>query len=594
MDTDTMLNNISIVSFESDKLNNIVDIVLNYCSKSLLFIINTKINKTNYVNILSKLNDIIYISNYYEALINFMSINNKNNKWQYIKTKLTKFFNNMYTNKILYKQIKELNKVIKEHIKENKDNITFIKYILKKFRNTSKKIINVKKNINILEQEILKNTPDLYKKLTSLIILKNEYAKLLKKTTYFNIYVKDINYNKIKELLDDLIEKTNDKTEKDLINVKMYFKKDKILLQDIINYKNISYANTEKIFTPKYVINIIFNIFKLYFGLNVVKFTNIQKLWGDNILTYNIYDNVNTLLGILHIDLIKNENKTIKKPVCIVLSNRYVHKIHNIINPAQIILSCVYPNATDKSMSFNDVILLFKEFGNVIKYICCKSISHPNNTNTNIMPRIMEYIALDNDTINILCNNNEKIINNILETKNILQGITVRIKCINALFNLMIHNSDELITLMKTDTNLLNNLYDKLFKSIMKKYENIIDTNIKLDYNVILNEINNDEIILYQSILSDILAYSLYKIIKNSNKTKFVDKVLKNNNKQLDFLIHKFISFHKYDSYNIYLKDIMEYTGNITTILSDQPNNFFDLDTNNATKSITDMENIFN
>ena len=119
-------------------------------------------------------------------------------------------------------------------------------------------------------------------------------------------------------------------------------------------------------------------------------------------------------------------------------------------------------------MTYTDVIYLFKEVGNCIQkmaYSTNNGIYYDNSEFSMLMAQIMEYIAWEKSTLELICNGLDKsIMDHILFMRYIDFANSIKLRCVNAIFDHMIHNSRDLVQLikLKKDDNVLKMLYKNI------------------------------------------------------------------------------------------------------------------------------------
>ena len=159
--------------------------------------------------------------------------------------------------------------------------------------------------------------------------------------------------------------------------------------------------------------------------------------------------------------------------------------------------------------------------------------------------------------------------------------IDIKLKCINVLYDNLIHSSQELINLIKKDKefkyNILNDLYKKVYNDIFSRLTDYVDFNIQYILpQVIHNTVNGHQGLLYGNILSLILAFNAYTSINSNNRLDKLFELLENKNYSYKKNLIKFISNIDEDYYNKFLKECLK----IKNIIID---NYFDDVTGTAT-----------
>ena len=605
--------------------------VITHCSQIVNNFINMKLDNINFNFLMSKLIEHMYLINFNYSMCGFMELINNSNEWVLAEKELHKYIQLFYTNKDLHNKITNLHKLI-----TNEEEQMFLEQIIKKFILASEENIILKNKIQTLNDSIYKifetnkkikpkgfsyqcvlsthtynsiqfTTPDNIQRaktedilhnmiepsielLADILIYRNDYAKLNNCDTYFKM-ICGVNYDDIKILINNLASKADALTFKELEKIKILMIKDncsehKINITDIIYYHNKTKTNLK--FTPKKVINVILNTLKYYFGLDFKKMDK-QTLWDENVITYHVFNSSKVLLGILYMDLFSRPKKIVKIPICVSLTHNYVDKIYKTTNPAQVVLIFNYLDVLSPQLDINDIILLFKEFGHVIKYICRNSTTGSflaDDEMSTIIPQIFEYIGWDEYVLGLLCDKNKINMQSLIDVRNFDFGIQTKLKCVNALFDHILHNTPNLPQLLKSNnkTKILTDIYTKVYSNVMGSCKHYLNINVKgINPNVIIQAINGSETIVYGRLLSEILAYSVFKVIKKTTGIDFMKQVISNNTVPIKTLIYEFISELPTDSYELYLKDFFSSQIQIneldlprTKTLSDQPNDWSD------------------
>ena len=567
----------------------------------------------------------------YNSLINILEKQSLNNEY---KLFILKIINNMKKNGITKnkKSIIKINELIEQNKCKIEEKINIHNYV-----NINKKLImntdndekiSIKLNRenyfyllnNINDADIRKKIEDIYNsktnniinELSKILILRNKYANALGYDSYFN-YINDTNIDNsqvIKSFINNLIWNINDKSNIELTKIKTELNKDNfnknINNNDIIYYHNKLHSKI--LFKPNSVLKTIFHIFSEYFGL---KFLSINSSkWNDTVKVYLCTDcETGKKLGILYLDLIESSTKKIDIPFFIKLSDRY-----DLNRNTQLVHLCIIGNYTDydrKCINYNEIILLFKEFGHVLKNITYQSsvgLINYEEEFIDFLPQIMEYFAWDESIINKIVDNNTDTSQHIIFSKNIDKCYTLKLKCIVATFDHIVHNSPDLIELLNStlkeknqSQHILVNLYIKLYNDIMSNSDDLLDMDIKyIPYNIIISLINGSEGKIYGSILSDVLAYNTFIQIKNGDGIKFRNEVLQDITKSFKLLLNNFINNFNENEVDIYIEYMIgkkindnvspNNSENNSKIISEDTN-YFD-DKNYDDKDDQDVENI--
>jgi len=541
--------------------------------------------------------DIIFSLNYINSYINLFKLLKKDIKL--INNKIDSLSNDLFTNKNILnflndkeyniKDIEELLfvKKIAKKMTENKTKINkYSNDIINKLNityqlNSSSEIKNELNNSNIPKQIILTQTNYLIllKKIKNSFIRKkieeqyyhktipclSDFINLIKERHNFIVnkkkyqsylqYIRPHMYKNIDDIykiISDLNNKIKERYELEINRIHRLLKKDgydkQVDTVDIIYYKNL--LESKYVFDLNIVIN---SIFKLIYDTFKISFTKLKLyttklLWNDKIDIYKI-DGYN---GFLYID-----NNTTLQPLCFCLTHRFIQqKLDNtstIIPPQVVILS----NLKQK-IKYYDIIALMKEFGVAIRYLTLQTTMGTalyDNEFNNLVPNIMEHLFWDNIKL-FDPNLNDTNIEKIKFSRYIDFAYSIKIKCVNALFDYIINcHSNDIIPELKSDND-MEKIYIKIYKMQMETINFNINV-IGINPAILFQEVNGNEGILYENILCDIFAYSIYSEIKKGRD--FVNDVLVNNINSIGSLTRKFLSNIKSNSYYDYLEKVINY-----------------------------------
>jgi hypothetical protein len=569
-----------------DKMNNSINLMFQnekLYTKLVSIINNHECNK-KYVGFLTKIVDKFLkrgINNNKNRIKNINGII-KNNEKQIIR-KLTTF------NKInIDKSIFENNKKGKIQVKLNRGNYFYLLNSIKDADTRSKieKVYNSK--VNTVLNDMCK-----------IIILRKYYAKELGYVSFFN-YSNNIitdTYN-IKELIDDLLEKASDRTFNEIKNIHSELIKDgynkKVDRNDIIYYHRK--FESDSLFKPSDVFVVLFKTINKYFGIKFVNITH--EKWNENVMTLLCIDSeTGKKLGILYLDITYSDEKKIEAPLFIKLCDKFT--INSKTMMSHICILGNYKDINSKCMDYNNVVLMFKEFGHVIRNLLYKSNTGLNNYNNlydNFLPYVMEYIAWDKNIIRDIVGNknivggNEEIVDHILFSRNIDLCYSITQRCIYALIDYTIHSSDDFtnkvndsIKNSKTYNKTFMNLCKDLIRNKTQKFSSVLNIdNCILPPHFYIHMISGSGGILYSNISNEILSYAIYKSIINGDSNRFKSSVLECVDKPFNILLLDYISEINVDAYNLYLKDVIGVDNNIQNdecdIMTDNTNFFDDKD----------------
>lgn len=414
-----------------------------------------------------------------------------------------------------------------------------------------------------IEEIYFKKTEGCLSDFSKILILRHKLALEFGHSTFFE----HIKHNspgeslRAKELIKDLILKLQNRSKKELVRIQKELNKDgfkkKVDLRDIIYYyekfKSVS------LFSPSYVIAVIFQVLQNLFGVSFNEITYKEKLWCNSIKTFLVKVN-NVDKGYVHIDLLKSDRCGVGV-FSIQLCNRHVDEIGNMKLP-QVALICNYSSGNDKCITYSDIVHLFREFGNIVQTILRPSYDKNDDFFT-LMAQIMEFIAWEKTIISKLCKGGDNaIVDHILFTRYINFANSIKMRCVNSLFDHTIHNSSDFIKMLEDNSllssSILLKVYKKIYHDVMFSNESIINLDVTgISPTVIFQEINGSEGSLYSSILTEILSFSVYSSIKNNKGKEFINNIICSDNKKLKELLYKFITDMPENSYDLYLKEVI-------------------------------------
>lgn len=434
-------------------------------------------------------------------------------------------------------------------------------YLLKK--------ISDKKLRNDISDKFMKKFINILPLAGKLIILRDAYAKNLGNNNFYELISgkSTEETNNIHELIKDLNSQIDEK-----FNIIVFGLKsnnnytDKINLNDIIHLLNKFDVDIK--IKPIEIMQIVMFTIQKKFNLEF-KYSNVDSL-NKYSNCIEIYDQQKKLRGYIHVDLLSRETKNINQVTVIKLNNQYKENLPNVY-----LLGC-YSDLEKNYCNYSDLVIMFREFGNILMNIFALTPNGINEVDVeiyNFIPDFMEFLAYDNFVLDLVCTklygndkNNIKRIKNIKIYKSYERIINLKIKCLHTLFDNIVHVSDSLINEIKKcelediKTKLLQ-LYNKIFCDIFQKQKNIIH----LDYNlitpqIIYNLIDGNQGLIFGSIISYILAFNCYDIItKSQNNTfNFIIELLENKNYSYKQTILNFISDKNIDYYTYFLKNCLD------------------------------------
>lgn len=435
--------------------------------------------------------------------------------------------------------------------------------------------------LHTVENQYIQRTQIVLNEFTKLLIYRHKLALQNNKSTFFE-YINCDKHNintTLKRFLTELNNKIDLKFTNEINKIyQIYIKNYKLQYKtnEISKMQNIDllkYINTTKyttVYDVYHIIQVLFNVLSIYFNIDVKRTTLIG--WNSNVCVYNFYNkNDDILLGRLYVDITYDTSKKITPPITINISEKMQINTYNTTVSEMALI------ANYKFVNYDDVILLFREFGYIISCMCYKSNVGMLNYDTefsNYMPLVMEYFALDTDIIKLICID-DNICAHVEMNKYIDICYKLKIKCIHATFDHIIHNSEKL---MESIINSNNNtkileIYKTVYADLMKPIQHIYNTNVQyIDPLLIIQEINNFQGLLYSNLMNDILAYTTYSLIKKQYVNEFRIIVLDNGIDNYRQLISKFLQYSETDCFTLYVNNII----NITDVANDTDKNSFD------------------
>ena len=417
-----------------------------------------------------------------------------------------------------------------------------------------------------IENQYMARTNNILGDFSKLTMARQILAEETNHETYFK-YInkgKSDNSETIKDFLNELNNKLDTKIKIDMSRIyQKYLIDNKDKIKNSGNNDNsckmtrgyiTKYVRAKKNktrFDYVHVIQIIFVTLKKYFNIDVNKIE--EKGWSNNVTTYEMRDSVNKrLLGRLFMDVTFDENKRVSNPISIRLSdkmqlspnNRSTSEVAIVANYlpykrniSQNKKAQSYPTDRKSGITYDEVVLLFKEFGYIISNMCYDSrvgLINYDEEFANYIPSLMECIAWDRDTISTIVGNmDSSIVDHIEMCRDIDICYDIKMKCAHAKFDHLIHNSEPLIKIIKKalDTRGEANkeifeTYKNIYMEVMEPVSNVIDIDIdKIDPAVVIQEINGSQGVLYSNLMNEIFAYATYWIIKNKSTVRNKDIV---------------------------------------------------------------------
>jgi Zn-dependent oligopeptidase len=451
--------------------------------------------------------------------------------------------------------------------------------------------------------------------------------QILAEETHHDTYFKYINKGKsdnsetIKDFLNELNNKLDLKIKTDVLKIYQNFlignkyntnnnNNPKMKRCDIIKY--IRSKKNDTLFDPIHVVHVIFGVLEKFFNITSEKID--EKGWNKNVTVYCMRDTNNKkILGRLFMDIFFDENKRISDPISIRLSDKmHINTNPNDNSPSEVALIANYlpykyntiGRTSHNGITYSEVVLLFREFGYIISNVCYESrvgLVNYDEEFSNYIPSLMECISWDHDIISkIVADRDTSIVDHIEMDREMDMCYNIKTKCANAKFDHLIHNSEPLLKIItqaldtKGDANNeILETYKNIFKEVMEPISDIFETNInKIDPNVVIQEINSSQAVMYSNLMNEIFAYATYWIIKNksvNNKnivTEFRKTILDNGVDNYRELIRIFLKKSEINCFSLYVTNVIK-TNMIDEYVTEDTNYFEDNE-----DSVNDEEDI--
>jgi hypothetical protein len=632
-----------IFKYRGSDIINLIKKKLAHCDALVESFVLSKSHNTKIKSII----DYIYIINYYYSMAGLMQLVMGQKEWIKIDNMIETHMNNFYLNNNVSTILSKLKKVLTntEHINlctkliKKSNEMKTLQTISKKIRQHVNAIqccveksvlIDIPDNIKILlppivaqhidiskclqvnrssyfyiqkktrdshvreyiEKKYMGKSIECFNQFAQLLRCRHSYAKSMGFDNFFQYKRQSMgaDSNDVTFLITDLMTKIDNRVRKEIDRIYRELLKDgqnkKVDMNDIIYYHEKLKSKNK--FAPLKVLAIIFELCEQYFNIRFKKITEYQSLWCPTVSNYDIYYD-NNICGHIYFDLLSRQSKSVLTTTYISLSHAYKNDDTQQISYSRGVLIGSYEDLEDPCISYAEVVILFKEIGHAIQNMLLNTTigTHGiNNDFDNIMAQVMEFMAWDNTYIQKICNDistSSTLVGHILFTKYIDYGITIKLKCLNALFDHIVHNSPSIINMINDESegnekgDILCNLYKKLYKDIMSPFSDILNINIvHVNPNILIQETNGNEALLYTNLLNEILSHTVFQAIKKGNGNKFIEKVIRIRATTIRNLIHEFIAELNIDSYAIYLKNIIGYCEVDTELNNDEKEKYID------------------
>ena len=409
-----------------------------------------------------------------------------------------------------------------------------------------------------LEKQYMRRYNELLPAISKLIISRNIYSNLLGYNSFYKFCSNktDEDTENLKVMLKDLNEKLDFKIESTLDTIKKLANiNEKLCLSDIIFGLNKFFPDVK--IKPIDIFQIAFVHIQKKFNIKFSE-SKITPLNRDS-NPIEIFDSHNKLRGYLFLDLLKGDKK-IKQLTLIKLASGYGE------NLPVLYLMGTYTDLEKPICTYSDVVIIFRELGHIINNMFVYTplgVVEDEIELINFLPDLMEYMAYDPIVIKSLVKDKNHY-KQIIKAREHEITINLKLKCINVLFDSIIHSSQEFIDIAKkaSDTQLTGimlDLYKKVFADVFNKLSHLVDCNIGFILpSVIHNIINGQQSMIYGNILSTILAYNAYECLNKNNNQKVLFELLENKNYSYKKNLIKFISTFNEDYYKNFLSGCLK------------------------------------
>ncbi len=424
-------------------------------------------------------------------------------------------------------------------------------YLIKKLKNK-----NIRKD---LEDQYINKYTNMLPLIGKLLLLRYVYSKALNFNNFYDL-CSDKTQEETEELqglITDLNKKLDDPFRKIIIELKTILKKDKMSFNDIIY--SIELIRPEIKLKPIEVLQYVMIVIQKKFNIEFK--SSEQKSLNKFSNCIEVYDTSKKLKGFIFVDLLKRANKNISQTTVIKLNNQYGDNLPSVY------LMSSYNDLEKESCTFSELVNMFREFGNILINLFAYT---PNGINEidieiyNFVPDIMEFLAYDDFTLDLVCqkifgDNSNKKKRDIKLLRRLELIVNLKIKCAGALFDNVVHNSDSLIKNIKKSEleqikSIITGLHYKIMKDIFGNHEDILE--LRQDYvlpSFINNLANGNQGYIYGTILSMILAYNAYNLIISNKSSNFIGKLLENKEYSYRKMILEFVSELNHDYYTQFL-----------------------------------------
>jgi hypothetical protein len=447
-----------------------------------------------------------------------ISLNDENlNYWIYCLKNYGANFNNVYKKKIM--EVLNLEDKIFDHL--GSPEIDIGKYLekLKKCKKVNDRL-QIEKNYAEVAKKYIKP-------ISNLLINRNEIAKQLNYSNYFH-YITKKEENDIEQMLSVIryLVSTTDYSNEIFIN-KIYKLNGKKLSRCDIMYYSIPPSNSINL---EKALKILISLIEQKLKISIKYIRNVNN--------FNVY-NVNNW-GELWINLFCSNYKSYN-PVFI--------KISDIDDSKKSALIGNY----GKTINYIDIVSIAREFGLALQQLASTDkIKKKDSEFHNCVSNVLEWLIKDNHTITQFIpsfqdGNISKTVESIKRYYQYTEPLSLRFRCINALFDYYIHHNDEFIKSIKNDKanskelyKHYNQVYKNLTYKVMKNFIDYINLDgYPINPSVLIQLVNGEQSVVFASIICDIFSYNIYLNLDKYPK-RFVNDIL-NSNKTIRERVNDFI-----------------------------------------------------
>ena len=433
-----------------------------------------------------------------------------------------------------------------------------------------------------IELKYRSRTESTLKDFADLIIYRKLFAAELGYPSYFKYVTRDKRDNSeaIKKLITSLNSKIEEQARAEILNVYDYFNRRndrqlrRVTYGDIEKYNKIH--SSRQTFDKYTVMFYLFKVVKQYFNISIKRYDFEEDVENFNFKSFELLGGTGTQLGRLYLDIDWSESKRIIDPISIKVSDRMMIS-DQLYTTSEVMLLANY----DDQITYREVVSLFREFGYVLQELTYRSgvgLVNRDPEFSNFMPLLMENIAWDPDTVQMIVQDVD-VTNHIISMRYYDICTRLKQKCVNAKFDHLLHNSDDVINLLVQIVNdtaknpteidrdirkVVVELYQTIYRESFTGMEDILDipedlAMASIDPLAVVLEINGSQGMLYSNLMNEIFSYSCYHILKHNLKTadEFRHLILEDGVTTFKDLVSEFIAVPGINSFNLYITGLL-------------------------------------